>query len=114
MCKHDNVHLGAVQIDEFNKMWNGDEWKQNSVQVKKILIKLQNKLNDKWNRSAMVLTRLNFKMSKIHDAKEGKFFTVAQENRLRILRKRCVRIGYYRYSLIATIKKCGLDKPMST
>lgn len=60
MCKHDNVHLGAVQIDEFNKMWNSDEWKQNSVQVNKILIKLQNKLNDKWNRSAMVLTRLNF------------------------------------------------------
>lgn len=112
-CNQTDSIENETKIEEFRKLVNSDEWKQASIKIKKIIIRLQELLNYKWDKSAVVLAKLNAEMSKVHDAKEGKFFTIAQENRLRVLRKRCVRIGYYRYKIINDKIKCGVNKPIT-
>lgn len=112
-CNQTDYFENEAKIEELRKLVNSDMWKQDTIKIKKILIRIQNELNDKWNKSVIVLAKLNAEMSKIHDAKEGKFFTDAQENRLRVLRKRCVIIGYYRYKIINDKIRCGVNKPIT-
>jgi hypothetical protein len=56
--------------------------------------------NIKYQRSSVILSIISKKMSDVHAAKVGKFFTVQQEKRLTVLRARAVIIGYYRYMLL--------------
>lgn len=97
----DEYLLTEIQLKDVS----GDQFEQDTIRVNKILTKVKEQLNNKWHKRKIVLVKLNHEMSKIHDAKEGKFFTAKQENRLRTLRMRCVRLGYYGYKLIKRMDK---------